>query len=54
VVIDGFIERLETKDLPPRVKSRIGAMLAPIVSRSSIRVAQIERALMLASDRPAW
>ena len=52
VVIDGFIERLETRELPPRVKSRIEATLAPLVGRRSVKLAQIERALMLASDTP--
>ncbi|SEG72821.1 ShlB/FhaC/HecB family hemolysin secretion/activation protein [Bosea lathyri] len=52
VVIDGFIERIETKDVPEPVKSRIEAVLAPIVGRTSLRLAEIERALVLAGDAP--
>jgi hemolysin activation/secretion protein len=52
VVIDGFIERLETRELPPRVKARIEAVLAPLVGRRSVELRRIERALMLASDTP--
>jgi hemolysin activation/secretion protein len=52
VVIDGFIERLETRDLPPAVKARIEAVLAPLVGQRAVTLAQIERALVLAGDTP--
>ncbi|MDR3374268.1 MAG: ShlB/FhaC/HecB family hemolysin secretion/activation protein [Ancalomicrobiaceae bacterium] len=52
VVIGGFVERIETKDLPSLVKSRIEAVLAPVVGRRSITLAEIERALVLAGDTP--
>jgi hemolysin activation/secretion protein len=52
VVIDGFIERVETKDVPSLVKSRIEGVLAPIVGRKSLRLPEIERALVLAGDTP--
>lgn len=52
VVIDGFIERLETKDLPSLVKARIEAVLSPLVGRKSLTLNAIERALVLAGDTP--
>ncbi len=52
VIIDGFIERIETKDVPSLVQSRIQAVLAPIIGRKQITLAEIERALVLAGDTP--
>lgn len=52
VVIDGFIERLETKNLPSFVKSRIEAVVSPLVGKKSLTLAAIERALVLAGDTP--
>lgn len=52
VVVDGFIERIETQDLPSLVKSRIEAVLAPLIGRKSIKLPEIERALVLAGDTP--
>lgn len=52
VVIDGFIDRLETKDLPSLVQARIEAILAPLVGRKSLTLNTIERALVIAGDTP--
>jgi hemolysin activation/secretion protein len=34
VIIAGFIERLETRDLPSSMKARIEAVLAPVIGRA--------------------
>ncbi|WP_354556749.1 ShlB/FhaC/HecB family hemolysin secretion/activation protein [Rhizobium aquaticum] len=52
VVISGFVERIDTQSLPGPVKDRVGAVLAPLVGRPDTTLADIERALMLASDTP--
>ncbi|MDR3495761.1 MAG: ShlB/FhaC/HecB family hemolysin secretion/activation protein [Ancalomicrobiaceae bacterium] len=52
VVIDGFIEAIETKALPVPVRGRIEAVLAPVVGRRHVTLAVIERALVLAGDTP--
>lgn len=52
VVIAGFIERIETASLPATIRSSIEATLAPIIGRRSLRLSEIERALVLAGDTP--
>lgn len=52
VVVDGFIERIETKDVPPMVRRRIDALLAPLVGQRGVALSQIERQLLLAGDVP--
>jgi hemolysin activation/secretion protein len=52
VVIDGFIERIETKDAPERVRARIAAVLAPLQGRGGLTLAEIERRVLLAGDAP--
>jgi hemolysin activation/secretion protein len=38
VVIDGFIEAIETTGVPEAVGARIAAVLAPILGRTSLRL----------------
>lgn len=52
VVIDGFIERIDVEALPLAIRSRIGAVLEPVVDRKKLKLGEIERALMLAGDTP--
>lgn len=52
VLISGFIERIETRSLAGPLKDRVEAVLAPLVGRPDTTLADIERALMLASDTP--
>ncbi len=52
VVVDGFIERIETKDLPDRVRDRIASIVAPLVNRPRLKLREIERRLLLAGDTP--
>jgi hemolysin activation/secretion protein len=52
VVIDGYIERLETKNLPERVRDRVNAIVAPLVGQRRLNLREIERRLLLAGDIP--
>lgn len=52
VVVDGFIERVETAALPARVRSLVAARFASLVGRRHLRYGTLERALMLANDLP--
>jgi hemolysin activation/secretion protein len=52
VVIDGFIERIETKDVPKRVRNRINSLLGPVMGRRGLMLSEIERRVLLAGDTP--
>lgn len=50
VVIDGFVERVDTGDVPPEAKDRVDRLVQPLVGQRALRLRQIERALLLAGD----
>ena len=52
IVINGRIERLDTEGLPPLIRRRAEAILAPLLDRPGITLADIERRLLLAGDIP--
>ena len=52
VVIDGFIEEIDTSNLPANIRERIGHMLAPLIGRKEVTNDIIERRLLLAGDTP--
>jgi hemolysin activation/secretion protein len=52
VVVDGFIERIETKDVPGRVRDRIMHLVGPLTGRRGLMLAEIERRVLLAGDTP--
>jgi len=52
VVVDGFIERIETKGVPERVRSRIMTLVGPLAGRRGLTLAEIERRVLLAGDTP--
>lgn len=51
-IVDGFIERVDTSNLPLPVRARVARLLAPLSGARGIGMAQIERRLLLASDVP--
>ena len=51
-VIDGFIERVETKDIPERVRGRINTLIEKLVGKRGLKLSEIERQVLLASDTP--
>lgn len=52
VVVDGFIERIETKDVPERVRGRIATLVGPLTGRKGLTLREIERRVLLAGDTP--
>jgi len=51
-VVDGFIERIETKDVPERVRNRIMTLVNPLIGRTGLMLTEIERRVLLAGDTP--
>jgi hemolysin activation/secretion protein len=51
-VIDGSIERVEYKNVPEQVRSRIAAVVEPLVGRRGLTLGEIERRLLVAGDTP--
>ena len=49
-VVDGFIEAVEIDRVPEPVRARIGALTTPLEARRGLRLAEIERALLIAGD----
>lgn len=52
VVIDGFIEEIDTSHLPANIKARVDRVLARLAGRKGITSVEIERQLLLAGDLP--
>ncbi len=52
VLIDGYIERVEIRDLPKRVRGRIAALTAPLIGKRRLKLAELERRVLLAGDVP--
>ena len=50
VVIDGFVETVDTSNLPTPVRDRIARITEPLVGKRSLRLPEIERQLLLAGD----
>lgn len=50
LIVDGFIESLETTAVPHTVKSRIVGLLSPLIGRRGVTLAEIERRVLLAGD----
>ncbi len=51
-VIDGFIERVDVKDVPARQRREVAARMAAVVGEHHLMLAEIERRLLLVSDIP--
>ncbi|GJE72039.1 ShlB/FhaC/HecB family hemolysin secretion/activation protein [Methylorubrum podarium] len=52
LVVDGEIERIDVAALPSEIRARIAAVLAPLVGRPGLTLAEIERRVLLAGDTP--
>ncbi len=52
IVVDGFIERVETRDVPERVRKRIETLVGPLAGRRGLTLTEIERRVLLAGDTP--
>ena len=51
-VVDGFVERIELKDVPETVRRRIASLIQPLVGHRGITLKEIERRILLAGDTP--
>ncbi len=52
VVTDGQVEAIDVSALPENVRSRIQDVLAPLVGKTGLTKAELERRLLLAGDTP--
>lgn len=52
IVIDGFLERIDTSQLPTAIRDRIAKLLAPLVGQRGVTSAVLERRVLLAGDLP--
>jgi hemolysin activation/secretion protein len=52
VVVDGFIEAVDVGAIPERVRSVVADRVIGLVGRSHLRLAEIERALLVAGEVP--
>ncbi|MFH6786976.1 MULTISPECIES: ShlB/FhaC/HecB family hemolysin secretion/activation protein [Methylobacterium] len=52
LVVDGVIERVDASALPPEIRGRVAAVLAPLVGTRGLTLALLERKLLLAGDTP--
>lgn len=52
VVVDGFIERIETRGVPDAVRRRIETLVEPLAGRRGLTLKEIERRVLLAGDTP--
>ncbi|WP_254444419.1 MULTISPECIES: ShlB/FhaC/HecB family hemolysin secretion/activation protein [unclassified Ruegeria] len=50
VVIDGFIERIDSAKVPDQARERVVAITQPLIGKRGVTLQQIERALLLAGD----
>ena len=50
VVVDGFVERIDTSAVPERIRRRIEQLTAPLVGKRGLRQGELERRLLLAGD----
>ena len=50
VVVNGFIEKVDTSTAPLEVRARIDALTSPLIGKRSLRLPEIERQLLLAGD----
>ena len=50
VVVDGFVEAIEADAVPAPVRARIAEVTGPLEGQRSLRLREIERALLIAGD----
>jgi hemolysin activation/secretion protein len=52
VITDGFVERVEVKNVPDRARSVVVTRMASLIGRRHIKLEEIERRLLTAGDVP--
>jgi hemolysin activation/secretion protein len=51
-IVDGFIETIDVEGVPPRAREVVAQRAAGLVGRRHLKLAQIERSLLIAGDVP--
>ena len=51
-VIDGFIERMDLEAIPPPIRERVAAVLAPLSHKTHLKQSELERRLLIAGEAP--
>lgn len=52
VVVNGFVERVDYRNVPETVRARLGALVDTLVGQRDLTLGEIERRLLLAGDTP--
>jgi len=52
VIVDGYVESIDVKGVPERQRGVVSARLAPLIGRRHVKLTEIERRVLLASDVP--
>jgi hemolysin activation/secretion protein len=52
VVVTGYIDRIDFRNVPDPVRDRVALLLEPLVGRRDLQIGEIERRLLLAGDTP--
>ncbi|WHQ68593.1 ShlB/FhaC/HecB family hemolysin secretion/activation protein [Methylorubrum extorquens] len=52
VVVSGYIDRIDFRNVPDPVRERVAALLEPLIGRRDLQIGEIERRLLLAGDTP--
>jgi hemolysin activation/secretion protein len=52
IIVDGFIEKVRVDNVPERVRALVAARTASLIGRRRLKLAEIERSLLIAGDVP--
>lgn len=50
VVVDGYVEAIDTSNVPAKLRPRLEALTKPLVGRRGIKLRELERQVLLAGD----
>ena len=52
VVVNGYVDRIDFRNVPDPVRARVAVLLDPLIGRRDLQLGEIERRLLLAGDTP--
>ncbi|WP_267359752.1 MULTISPECIES: ShlB/FhaC/HecB family hemolysin secretion/activation protein [unclassified Methylobacterium] len=52
VVVNGYVDQIDFRNVPDPVRARVAALLEPLIGRRDLQLGEIERRLLLAGDTP--
>lgn len=50
VVVDGFVENIDTSNVPERLRARLEQLTRPLIGRRGVQLRDLERRILLAGD----